>query len=49
MEKNLITAKESTVPDLVSDYLCEFMKRNKEGPFLDYYPMTLPHWPFVQD
>ena len=35
-------------PDLVSDYLCEFMERNKEGPFLAYYPMILPHWPFVQ-
>jgi arylsulfatase A len=33
-------------PDLVSDYLCDFMEQNKEGPFLAYYPMILPHWPF---
>lgn len=33
-------------PDLVSDYLCDFMERHKEGPFFAYYPMILPHWPF---
>ena len=33
-------------PEVVSDYLCDFMDRNKEGPFLAYYPMILPHWPF---
>ncbi|SVD17645.1 uncharacterized protein METZ01_LOCUS370499 [marine metagenome] len=33
-------------PDVVSDYLCDFMERNREGPFLAYYPMILPHWPF---
>lgn len=34
-------------PDVVTDYICEFMEQNKEGPFLVYYPMMLPHWPFV--
>ena len=33
-------------PDIVSDYLCDFIERHKEGPFLAYYPMMLPHWPF---
>ena len=33
-------------PDIVSDYLCDFIERHKEGPFLAYYPMILPHWPF---
>lgn len=33
-------------PDVVTDYLCDFMERNKDGPFLAYYPMILPHWPF---
>lgn len=33
-------------PDIVTDYLCDFMERNREGPFLAYYPMILPHWPF---
>lgn len=33
-------------PDIVSDYLCGFVKRNKNRPFFAYYPMILPHWPF---
>jgi arylsulfatase A len=34
-------------PDVASDYVNEFMAENKEGPFLVYYPMIAPHWPFV--
>ncbi len=34
-------------PDLVTDYLCRFLEENRERPFLAYYPMILPHWPFV--
>ena len=33
-------------PDLVSDYLVDFIKRHQQGPFFAYYPMILPHWPF---
>ena len=35
-------------PDIVSDYLCEFMERQSKAgkPFFAYYPMMLPHWPF---
>jgi arylsulfatase A len=33
-------------PDLVSDYICDFMGRKKAQPFLVYYPMILPHGPF---
>ena len=33
-------------PDLVTDYLCDFMERKKAEPFLVYYQMILPHWPF---
>lgn len=33
-------------PDLVSDYLCDFISRHKDRPFLAYYPMILTHWPF---
>jgi arylsulfatase A len=33
-------------PDLVSDYLCDFIERHRERPFFAYYPMILPHWPF---
>lgn len=34
-------------PDLVTDYIGEFMEANRDRPFLVYYPMILPHWPFV--
>jgi arylsulfatase A len=33
-------------PDIASDFLCDFITRHKDGPFLAYYPMILPHWPF---
>ena len=33
-------------PDVVSDYICDFMERKKDQPFLAYYPMILPHNPF---
>lgn len=34
-------------PDVVSDYLCDFLDRHKNRPFFAYYPMMLPHGPFV--
>ena len=34
-------------PDLYSDYLVEFMKRNRDRPFLAYLPMNLIHSPLV--
>lgn len=36
-------------PDIISAYLRDFIqsRKGKEEPFLVYYPMTLPHWPFV--
>jgi arylsulfatase A len=35
-------------PDVLSDYASDFIKRKAEQdePFLLYYPMLLPHWPF---
>lgn len=33
-------------PDVVSDHACSFMERHQDEPFLLYYPMILPHWPF---
>ena len=32
--------------DLIVDYINDFMSRNKEQPFLVYYPMILTHCPF---
>lgn len=39
--------KELYGPDIFSDYLCEFIKRNADSTFFAYYPMVLPHSPFV--
>lgn len=34
------------LPDVVSNYACEFIERHKDKPFLLYYPMILTHCPF---
>jgi len=34
-------------PDVLTDYVCEFITRKKDQPFLAYYPMVLAHCPFV--
>ncbi|MFM1559746.1 MAG: sulfatase-like hydrolase/transferase [Roseibacillus sp.] len=34
------------LPDVVSDFACNFIEKNKEKPFLLYYPMILTHCPF---
>lgn len=33
-------------PDIVSDYACEFIAKNKEKAFFLYYPMMLTHSPY---
>ncbi len=33
-------------PDYATNYICDFMTRNKENPFVVYYPMILVHNPF---
>lgn len=33
-------------PDLVSDFICDFIERKKDKPFFVYYPMILTHSPF---
>ncbi len=35
-------------PDLLCDFLCDFMERNRAKPFFVYYPMVLVHNPFVK-
>jgi arylsulfatase A len=34
-------------PDVVSDFVCRWIERNTDKPFFVYYPMILPHAPFV--
>lgn len=45
--KQLTGLEDAYGPDVVSDYAVGFMKRNKDKPFLLYYPMILTHNPFV--
>jgi len=34
-------------PDIFADYISDFIARKSGNPFLVYYPMVLPHNPFV--
>lgn len=34
-------------PDILSDFVCDFIEKNAGKPFFVYYPMVLPHSPFV--
>lgn len=34
-------------PDIFTQYLTDFIARQKDKPFFVYYPMALPHGPFV--
>ena len=38
--------KDAYSPDLVNDYVCDFIERKKDGPFFVYYPLVLTHGPF---
>ena len=43
----LLDTKESDYgPDIVSNFLMDFIEENKDGPFFAYYPMILVHNPF---
>lgn len=33
-------------PDICADFICDFIKTNKDQPFIAYYAMILPHYPF---
>jgi arylsulfatase A len=33
-------------PDIVSDFICDFIERKRDEPFVVYYPMILVHNPF---
>ncbi len=34
-------------PDVMADFVCGFIRDNRDKPFLVYYPMILTHCPFV--
>ena len=49
IEKNgkvLETTIDDYGPDIISDYILEFIERHQDGPFFVYYPMILVHSPF---
>ena len=37
------TNPDDFAPDVFTNFLCDFMERKKDGPFLAYYPMVSPH------
>ena len=45
--KNVNYTKGEYGPDVVSDFICDFIQQNKDRPFFAYYPMILTHCPFV--
>ncbi|PXA04564.1 arylsulfatase [Coraliomargarita sinensis] len=34
-------------PELLTDFVCDFIANNRDRPFLVYYPMLLTHCPFI--
>ena len=48
--KLIETGPEDFGPDIYTGFICDFIKRKaqEEKPFLAYYPMTLPHGPYVE-
>ncbi len=45
--KLLETVPDDYGPDIFSDYVLDFIHRNRKNPFFIYYPMVLVHEPFV--
>lgn len=43
---NLLSTKGLYGPDIYSDFICNFIEKNKDKPFFAYYCMTLAHSPF---
>ena len=41
--ERLKTNKSDYGPDIYTDFLIDFIKRNQDGPFFAYYPMALSH------
>ncbi|MFC1725403.1 sulfatase-like hydrolase/transferase [candidate division KSB1 bacterium] len=39
--------KNRYAPDVFCEYINDFVKRNRTGPFFVYYPMVLTHAPFI--
>jgi arylsulfatase A len=46
-QNKVITDEDAYGPTFLNDYVCDFIDRHKEEPFFIYYPMLLPHGPFL--
>jgi arylsulfatase A len=44
--KILTLPKDTYGPDVMTDFMIDFIKKNKNKPFVAYYPMVLVHNPF---
>ena len=44
--KKLPTTIDDFGPDIYTDFVIDFARRHKDGPFFIYYPMTLTHAPY---
>ena len=44
MEKEYVNGEYG--PQLCTEFICDFIEKNKKNPFLVYYPMILTHCPF---
>jgi arylsulfatase A-like enzyme len=44
--KYMPTEKDDYGPDIFTDFLIDFARRHKDGPFFLYYPMALTHAPY---
>jgi arylsulfatase A len=44
--KRVEDTKDKYGPELASDFICDFIERNKDKPFVAYYPMIHVHAPF---
>ena len=45
--EKLVGLENSYGPDVLADFVIDFIERNAGRPFFIYYPMNLPHAPFV--
>ncbi|QZE15814.1 sulfatase-like hydrolase/transferase [Halosquirtibacter laminarini] len=48
--KEVKTTKNDFGPDIFCEFICDFIESasKEENPFLAYYPMTLPHGPYIE-
>ena len=46
--KLMETTEKDYGPDILTDYLIEFIGKNRSKPFFAYYPMLLVHSPFLE-